>query len=83
MAVMEIASRIIDKERESYDWVSMFPGLGLLNMNQITSFFRLLDKICIQSLGRGEGLSVINLRLKIFINLGKTLKYFSMAQCLN
>ena len=85
---MSITVSIIVKDGESYEWVSMFPGSGHLNMNQITSLFRLLDKICIQPLGK----DVLNLKCVNafqFLNNAKDshkywlLKYFSRAQYLN
>ena len=43
--------RIIDEEREKYDWVVLVSGKGHLNMNQVKTLFRILDYVCGDVLG--------------------------------
>lgn len=35
-----IASRLIERNPDKYDWVSIVCGLGYLNMNQVKTFFK-------------------------------------------
>ena len=37
-----LASRVIDNDKNKYDWVTMQPGLGHLNMNQLKGFFKVI-----------------------------------------
>ena len=43
--------RIIDEERGKYDWVVLVSGKGHLNMNQLKTFFKILDHVCGDVLG--------------------------------
>ena len=47
-----IASHMIERNPDKYDWVSVVSGLGHLNMNQVKTFFKMLDKICLGALGK-------------------------------
>lgn len=47
-----IASRICEENKKKYGWVSLIPGLGHLNMNQLKSLFKVLDHIFLQPLGK-------------------------------
>jgi hypothetical protein len=33
-----LASRIIEQDPDTYDWVTLLPGLGHLNMNQVKAY---------------------------------------------
>ena len=35
-----LASRLITENQDNYDWLTLVPGLGHLNMNQLKSFFK-------------------------------------------
>ena len=35
-----LASRIVEQNKKLYDWVTLVPGLGHLNMNQLKGFFK-------------------------------------------
>ena len=37
-----LASRVISNDKNKYDWVTMQPGLGHLNMNQLKGFFKVI-----------------------------------------
>ena len=43
--------RIIDEERDRYDWVVLVSGKGHLNMNQLKTFLKILDHVCGDVLG--------------------------------
>ena len=47
-----IANRLIEHNPEKYDWVSVVSDLGHLNMNQVKIFFKIVDKICLEALGK-------------------------------
>ena len=44
--------RTIQNNPEKYDWVSIVSGKGHLNMNQLKTFFTVLDKIMLEPLGK-------------------------------
>ena len=44
--------RTIQNNPEKYDWVSIVSGKGHLNMNQLKTFFNVLDKIMLEPLGK-------------------------------
>ena len=46
-----IASHLIEKNPDIYDWVNVVSGLGHLNMSQVKTFFKILNKICLEALG--------------------------------
>ncbi len=35
-----LASRLIERQPKKFDWITMQPGLGHLNMNQLKGFFK-------------------------------------------
>ena len=39
-----LASRLVEQNKTVYDWISLVPGLGHLNMNQLKTLF----KVCIR-----------------------------------
>ena len=47
-----IMSRLISRDPEKYDWVSIVEGLGHLNMNQIKTFFSICNVIFLESLAK-------------------------------
>ena len=47
-----LASRLIEQNPELYDWVCMLSGLGHLGMNEMKTFFKILDKILLEPLGK-------------------------------
>ena len=47
-----LASRIIEPDPTNYDWISLISGLGHLNMNQLKTFFKIVDKIFLKALGK-------------------------------
>ena len=47
-----LSSRIIEKNPFKYDWVSIVSGLGHLNMNQLKTFFKIVNEICLKILGK-------------------------------
>ena len=51
---------------DKYDWISVVSCLGHLNMSQVKTFFKILDKICLEALGK----EVLN------FSLPKTSSYF-------
>ena len=53
-----LAERIIHKEKEKFNFVSMVPGLGHYHMNQQKTVFKILDEIVLESLGK----DVLNLQ---------------------
>ena len=44
--------RIISAEPEKYDWVVLVSGKGHLGMNQLKTFFKIIDKVFGEALGR-------------------------------
>ena len=46
-----IASHLIERNPDKYDWVSVVSGLEHLNVNQVKTFFKILDEICLGALG--------------------------------
>ena len=46
-----LSRRIIAESPECYDWVSVMSGKGRLNMNQVKTFFAILDNIMLEPLG--------------------------------
>ena len=47
-----LSSRITEKNPFKYDWVSIVSGLGHLNMNQLKTFFKIVNEICLKILGK-------------------------------
>ena len=47
-----LASQLIEQNPELYDWVCMLSGLGHLGMNEMKTFFKILDKILVEPLGK-------------------------------
>ena len=47
-----LSSRVIERNPFKYDWVSIASGLGQLNMNQLNTFFKTVNKICLEGLGK-------------------------------
>ena len=47
-------SRVIEKNPFKYDWVSIVSGLGHLNMNQLKTFFRIVNEICLKIVGKNS-----------------------------
>ena len=47
-----LASRIIENNLDKYSWVSMLSGLEHLHMNQLKSFFKVVDQIFLEPLGK-------------------------------
>ena len=46
-----LASRLIESEPQTYDWVTLLVCLGHLSINQIKGYFKVLGKICFNVLG--------------------------------
>ena len=46
------SSRIIERNPLKYDWVSIVSGLGHLNINQLKTFFKIVNEICLEPLGK-------------------------------
>ena len=61
-----ILRRIIDDEPTVYDWVILVSGKGHLNMNQLKTFFKVLDHVCGDVLGNDV----------LQFNTPKSYKYF-------
>ncbi|XP_057303732.1 uncharacterized protein LOC130641092 [Hydractinia symbiolongicarpus] len=47
-----MTSRLIEADKDEFDWITLLPGLGHLNMNQVKGYFKVLDNICLEPLGR-------------------------------
>ncbi|XP_057295330.1 uncharacterized protein LOC130623821 [Hydractinia symbiolongicarpus] len=47
-----MTSRLIEADKYEFDWITLLPGLGHLNMNQVKGYFKVLDNICLEPLGR-------------------------------
>ena len=47
-----LASCIIERDPTNYDWISLISGLGHLNVNQLKTFFKIVDKIFLEALGK-------------------------------
>ena len=47
-----LCSTIIERNPSKYDWVSIVSGLGHLNMNQLKTFSKIINEICLESLGK-------------------------------
>lgn len=47
-----MASRLIEADKNEFDWITLLPGLGHLNMSQVKGYFKVLDNICLAPLGR-------------------------------
>ena len=47
-----LSSRIIERNSFKHDWVSIISGLGHLNMNQLKTFFKIVNEICLEPLGK-------------------------------
>ena len=39
----DVANRLVEQDKKSYDWVSLVPGLGHLRMNQIKALFKVFS----------------------------------------
>ena len=37
-----LASRIIEQDLDNYDWITLLPGLGHLNMNQVKAYIKVI-----------------------------------------
>ena len=47
-----IAHRLIEQNPEKYNWVSLVRALCHLNMNLVKTFFKIVDKICLDASGK-------------------------------
>ena len=47
-----IASCLIERSLDKHDWVRVVSSLGHFNMNQVKTFFKILEKICLEALGK-------------------------------
>ena len=70
--------RIIKEEPEKYDWVVIVSGRGHLGMNQVKTFFKVIDKVFGEVLGKDvlnftspKAYSYISSIAKIPTNLGR------------
>ena len=75
-----IASRIIEND-VNLGWISLIPGLGHLHMNQLKTYFRVVDDIFLHALG-----SVLNFTTtkayNYFVNAKDTHKSFQSLETL-
>ena len=81
-----ILRRIVMEEPAVYDWVILVSGKGHLNMNQLKTFFKVLDHVCGDILGNDVLQSNTPKSYKYFIDCkkrGRLSKYFSMVQLWN
>ena len=47
-----IGSRIIEKNPEKFDWLTLVSGMGHLHMNQMKTFFKVCDQVFMEPLGK-------------------------------
>ena len=47
-----IMRRIIEEQPEKYNWIILVSGKGHLNMNQMKTFFKVIDRVCGEFLGK-------------------------------
>ena len=76
-----LASRIIDSDHE-LDWISLFPGLGHLHMNELKTYFRVVDDIFLHPLGNQVLNFTSSVVYKYFVDAKDTHKAFQALQVL-
>lgn len=47
-----IMRRIIETDPDKYDWIVLVSGRGHLNMNELKTFFKVIDNVCGELLGK-------------------------------
>ena len=77
-----LASRIIQDNPDSYDWVTLMTGLGHLHMNQLKSFFKVADQIVLEPLGKEVLGFVSDKAYQYFINAKDTHKTYDALRVL-
>ena len=76
-----LASRIIDSDHE-LDWISLLPGLGHLHMNELKTYFRVVDDIFLHPLGNQVLNFTSSVAYKYFVDAEDTHKAFQALQVL-
>ena len=61
-----IMRRIIEEDPEKYDWIVLVSGKGHLGMNQVKTFFKIIDPILGEALGKESSRKAIMHELQRF-----------------